>query len=161
MTLSRSFAALGVTAAVTLGAWTAAHAVNPEEQLTNPKLEARARSISRELRCVVCQSQPIDDSSAPVAQALRKLVRARLVAGDNDRQVIAAVTARYGDFVLLKPRLSPETAVLWLGPFLVLGLAGFGAVRYVQSQGRAEDLSEPLTEEEHRDLSRALEDRAS
>jgi cytochrome c-type biogenesis protein CcmH len=126
----------------------AALAVNPEEQLPNPQQEARARAISRELRCVVCQSQTIDDSSAPVAQALRKLVRDRIVAGDSDRQVVAAVTARYGDFVLLKPRFDASTALLWLGPFLVLGLGAAGAFAYVQHQSGAVEDPAPLSDEE-------------
>ncbi len=152
----RCLAPIVLTAILSLGALTPAYAVNPEEQLANPRLEARARAISRELRCVVCQSQTIDDSSAPVAQALRKLVRDRLVAGDDDRQVVAAVTARYGDFVLLKPRFSPETAVLWIGPFLVLALAGAGAFQYVQTHGAIAPEPQPLTEQERLSLSQAL-----
>ena len=142
---------------LSLAALTPARAVDPEEQLANPALEARARNISRELRCVVCQSQTIDDSAAPVAQALRKLVRDRLVAGDDDRQVVSAVTARYGDFVLLKPRFSAETAVLWLGPFLALGLAGLGAVQYVRIHGAAVAEPEPLSEQERERLSETLD----
>ena len=124
--------------------------------MQNPQQEARARAISRELRCVVCQSQTIDDSSAPVAQALRKLVRDRIVAGDSDRQVVAAVTARYGDFVLLKPRFDWSTSILWLGPFAVLGLGAAGAVLYVRRQGEAPDEPAPLTEAESAALSETL-----
>ena len=134
----------------------AALAVNPEEQLQNPRQEARARAISRELRCVVCQSQTIDDSSAPVAQALRKLVRDRIVAGDSDRQVVAAVTARYGDFVLLKPRFDWSTSILWLGPFAVLGLGAAGAVVYVRRQDGVADEPAPLTEAERTALAETL-----
>jgi cytochrome c-type biogenesis protein CcmH len=134
----------------------AVRAVNPEEQLSNPQQEARARAISRELRCVVCQSQTIDDSSAPVAQALRKLVRDRIVAGDSDRQVVAAVTARYGDFVLLKPRFDATTSILWLGPFAVLGLGAVGAVVYVRRQEALPDEPAPLTEAERTALAQTL-----
>jgi cytochrome c-type biogenesis protein CcmH len=95
-------------------------AVQPDEVLADPVLEARARALSKELRCMVCQNQSIDDSEAPLARDLRVLVRERLTAGDSDRQVINFLVDRYGEFVLLKPRLSPHTAVLWLGPPLLL-----------------------------------------
>lgn len=133
-----------------------ARAVDPEEQLPNAHQEARARAISRELRCVVCQSQTIDDSSAPVAKALRKLVRDRIVAGDSDRQVVAAVTARYGEFVLLKPRFQWSTALLWLGPFAVLGLGGAGAAVYIRRQSLADREPAPLSDAERRSLSDGL-----
>jgi cytochrome c-type biogenesis protein CcmH len=97
-----------------------AWAVQPDEVLSDPALEARARTLSRELRCMVCQNQSIDDSDAPLARDLRILVRERLQAGDGDQQVIDFLVARYGEFVLLKPRLSWHTAVLWLGPAAVL-----------------------------------------
>ncbi len=149
--------ALFLAACLTLSTAGAALAVNPEEQLPDPQQEARARAISRELRCVVCQSQTIDDSSAPVAQALRKLVRDRIVAGDSDKQVVAAVTARYGDFVLLKPRFDWSTSILWLGPFAVLGLGAAGAIVYVRRQGEAPDEPVPLTEAERATLSETLQ----
>jgi cytochrome c-type biogenesis protein CcmH len=102
-------------------AWSAclcfsAHAVQPDEILTDPALEARARVLSKELRCMVCQNQSIDDSDAPLARDLRILVRERLASGDSDRQVIDFLVARYGEFVLLNPRLSLHTALLWLLP---------------------------------------------
>jgi cytochrome c-type biogenesis protein CcmH len=100
-------------------------AVQPDEILSDPALEARARALSKELRCMVCQNQSIDDSDAPLARDLRVLVRERLVAGDSDRQVIDFLVARYGEFVLLKPRLSWRTALLWLGPPSVLLVGGF------------------------------------
>ncbi len=155
--MKRAGVTLVITALLTLSTAGAALAVNPEEQLQNPQQEARARAISRELRCVVCQSQTIDDSSAPVAQALRKLVRDRIVAGDTDRQVVAAVTARYGDFVLLKPRFDWSTSILWLGPFAVLGLGAAGALVYVRRQGEAPDEPAPLTEAEQATLSETLQ----
>ena len=95
-------------------------------------------------------------SSAPVAQALRKLVRDRIVAGDSDRQVVAAVTARYGDFVLLKPRFDWSTSILWLGPFAVLGLGAAGAVVYVRRQDGASEDPAPLSEAERADLAETL-----
>src|SRR6266581_8229932 len=91
-------------------------AVQPDEILTDPALEGRARTLSKELRCMVCQNQSIDDSDAPLARDLRLLVRERLTQGDSDRQVIDFLVARYGEFVLLKPRLGLHTAILWLGP---------------------------------------------
>jgi cytochrome c-type biogenesis protein CcmH len=100
-------------------------AVQPDEVLGNPQLESRARTLSRELRCMVCQNQSIDDSDAPLARDLRVLVRERLVAGDSDTQVIEFLVNRYGEFVLLRPRLHWQTALLWLAPaaVLLLGIA--------------------------------------
>jgi cytochrome c-type biogenesis protein CcmH len=102
-----------------------AFAVQPNEILTDATLEARARALSRELRCMVCQNQSIDDSDAPLARDLRVLVRERLQAGDSDPQVIDFLVARYGEFVLLKPRFSALTAVLWLGPAVILLIGAF------------------------------------
>ena len=109
-----------------LAAPSAAWAVQPDEVLPDATLEARARALSKELRCMVCQNQSIDDSDAPLARDLRVLVRERLHAGDSDRQVIDFLVARYGEFVLLRPRLSPHTALLWLGPAAVLLIGAFG-----------------------------------
>ena len=91
-------------------------AVQPDEVLSDSALEGRARALSKELRCMVCQNQSIDDSDAPLARDLRLLVRERLKEGDSDRQVIDFLVARYGEFVLLKPRLALHTALLWFGP---------------------------------------------
>jgi cytochrome c-type biogenesis protein CcmH len=104
------------------------HAVQVDEILPDPVLEARARAISQDLRCMVCQNQSIDDSEAPLARDLRLLVRERLKAGDSDTQVVDYLVARYGEFVLLKPRLNWHTAVLWGAPLTILiaGLLGFG-----------------------------------
>ena len=103
----------------------AAYAVQPDEIMSDPAKEARARDLSRELRCMVCQNQSIDDSDAPLARDLRLLVRERLSAGDKDDQVINFLVARYGEFVLLKPRIAWHTAVLWGAPvvLLLLGVA--------------------------------------
>jgi cytochrome c-type biogenesis protein CcmH len=95
-------------------------AVQPDEILPDATLETRARVLSKELRCMVCQNQSIDDSDAPLARDLRVLVRERLQAGDSDHQVIDFLVSRYGEFVLLKPRFSPHTALLWLGPAAIL-----------------------------------------
>ena len=95
---------------------TPAFAVLPSEQLADPALEARARAISSQLRCVVCQNQTIDDSDAELAHDLRVLLRQRLKAGDTDQQAIAFLVNRYGDYVLLKPPFEAETLLLWLGP---------------------------------------------
>ena len=96
--------------------------VQPDEMLSNSALENRARALSRELRCMVCQNQSIDDSDAPLARDLRILVRERLTAGDSDQQVLEFLTARYGDFVLLNPRVTSGTILLWvLPPLLLLG----------------------------------------
>src|SRR5262249_29986120 len=111
--------AVGLAALASPFAW----GVAADEILADAALEARARALSKELRCMVCQNQSIDDSDAPLARDLRILVRERLQAGDNDRQVIDLLVARYGEFVLLKPRFSPHTALLCLGPAATL-LAG-------------------------------------
>lgn len=95
-------------------------AVQPDEILADPALEQRARALSTELRCVVCQNQSIDDSEAPLARDLRLLLRERLTAGDSDEAAKAYLVARYGDFVLLKPPFNTTTLFLWIGPFLVL-----------------------------------------
>jgi cytochrome c-type biogenesis protein CcmH len=105
---------------------TSALAVQPDEVLTDPALESRARVLSRELRCMVCQNQSIDDSDAPLARDLRIMVRERLKAGDSDRQVIDALVSRYGEFVLLRPRLSWRTVLLWAAApaILLVGILG-------------------------------------
>lgn len=112
-------------------------AVSPDEQLADPALEARARAISLELRCVVCRNQSIDDSDAGIARDLRLLVRERLSAGDSDGAVKAAVVARYGSYVLLRPPVEPRTWPLWFGPFVLLGAgAGVGALYLRRRRGR-------------------------
>src|SRR5258706_11134659 len=115
-----------VAAVLSLAILSPAIALGPDEVLSDAALEARARSLSKELRCMVCQNQSIDDSDAPLARDLRVLVRERLQAGDGDQQVIDFLVSRYGEFVLLKPRFSAHTALLWLGPppLLLLGAPG-------------------------------------
>ena len=128
-------------------------AVQPDEVLKDPTLEARARDLSRELRCMVCQNQSIDDSEAPLARDLRLLVRERLTKGDSDRQVLDFLVARYGEFVLLKPRLEWQTLLLWGLPPAVL-IVGIVAL-FVQVRRRNAAAAElpPLTAEERRKLS--------
>jgi cytochrome c-type biogenesis protein CcmH len=103
-----------------------AAAVNPDEVLDDPALEARARELSLDLRCLVCQNQSIDDSNAELARDLRLLVRERLVAGDSDEDVIDYVVSRYGEFVLLTPRFSVQTLLLWGAPLLIFCWRGIG-----------------------------------
>ena len=119
----------------------AAHAVLPQEMLANPVQEARARSISSNLRCLVCQNQTIDDSNADLARDLRLIVRERIVAGDSDAQVMDFVVSRYGNYVLLKPPFQMDTALLWLLPFGTLLLALGIAYAYLRRQP-APDASE-------------------
>jgi cytochrome c-type biogenesis protein CcmH len=126
-------------------------AVQPDEVLPDPALETRARNLSRELRCMVCQNQSIDDSDAPLARDLRLLVRDRLKAGDSDSQVIDFLTARYGEFVLLKPRLSLGTALLWFAPLAVL-IVGAGAMLLALRRRRAVPQDAKLTPDEERRL---------
>jgi cytochrome c-type biogenesis protein CcmH len=133
---------------------TSAHAVLPGEQLADPKLEARARAISQELRCVVCQNQTIDDSDATLAHDLRVIVRERLKAGDSDEQVRAYVLRRYGPYVLLKPPLEPQTLVLWFGPLLILLAGAAGSIIYLRRRDRK--TSAGLTKDEELELSRIL-----
>jgi cytochrome c-type biogenesis protein CcmH len=113
----------------------AAYAVQPDEIMGDPAKEARARELSSELRCMVCQNQSIDDSEAPLARDLRLLVRERVAAGDSDAQVMDFLVARYGEFVLLKPQLKPHTLLLWLLP--PLALAGGGLALWVHGRRRS------------------------
>ncbi len=133
-------------------------AVEPGEMLKDPVLEARARTLSKELRCMVCQNQSIDDSEAPLAHDLRVLVRERLTAGDSDPQVIDFMVARYGEFVLLKPPLSWHTAALWGLPPAILLLGVVAIVIVVGRRRSAAAAQEPvnLTAAEEKRLSELL-----
>jgi cytochrome c-type biogenesis protein CcmH len=136
-----------------------AFAVEPDEVLPNPALEARARTLSKELRSMVCQNQSIDDSAAPLARDLRLLVRERLKAGDSDTQVLDFLVRRYGDFVLLKPPFNWQTALLWLlSPLLLLlaALSLWPAIRRARS-GPIVAAPAPLTEAEQGRLQSLLE----
>jgi cytochrome c-type biogenesis protein CcmH len=138
----------------------AAHAVRPDEMLADPALEARARDISKELRCLVCRNQSIDDSEADLAHDLRVLVRQRLAAGDTDRQVVNYIVSRYGDYVLLRPPLKIDTWLLWGGPGLVLLIGVWCLGRYLRRQAGASG-PPPLTADEERRLAHILKDDAA
>ncbi len=160
MTRSACFALLLLLAALALPS--RGLAVNPDEMLANPTLEGRAREISKELRCLVCQNQSIDDSDAQLAKDLRLLVRERLTAGDSDRQVIDYVVSRYGDFVLLKPPFKATTLALWLGPAAIVGLGVLAVALYYRRRARAAAAGDarpaPLSDEEKRRLEALLKD---
>ena len=134
-----------------------AHAVLPDEQLANPKLESRARHISQELRCVVCQNQTIDDSDAPLAHDLRVLLRQRLLKGDSDSAAEAFLVKRYGTYVLLKPPLESETLLLWLGPLAALLVGSLGLAVYLVKRRTAAEDALPLSANEERDFAALLE----
>ena len=141
-----------------------AGAVNPDEMLDDPALEARAREISKGLRCLVCQNQSIDDSDADLARDLRVLVRERLAGGDSDGQVIDYVVSRYGDFVLMRPPFKVTTYALWLGPALIAGLGVLAVVAFYRRRtaagARRGTAPPPLTEDEKRRLETLLDDRS-
>jgi len=139
---------------LTLLSMAPAFAVRPDEMLPDPALEARARDISKEIRCVVCQSENIDDSDADIAHDLRVLIREQLVAGKSDDQIRAFLVARYGDFVLLRPPFKAKTLVLWLGPFALLLIAGAGVALFYRRRRQIE--AAPLTEAERAKLDALL-----
>lgn len=130
-------------------------AVEPSEVLPDPALETRAREIGRALRCVVCQNQSIDDSDAPLAKDLRTLVREQLSAGKTDAEIMDYVVARYGDFVLLKPRFNAGTMLLWGTPFAVLLIAG--TVMVLRRRRSVAAPEKPLSEDEKRALEQAMQ----
>lgn len=146
-------ALLTIAAAGVLSA-TAARAVEPDEMLADPKLEARAQALSKELRCVVCQNQTIDDSDAALAKDLRVILRERIAAGDTDDQAMGYIVARYGSFVQMRPPLRGDTLALWFGPAIALVLGGAGAVIYMR--GRSPAAAPPLSETEEAEAERLL-----
>ncbi len=139
---------------------TPVHAVKPDEVLSDPALEARARALSAHLRCMVCQNQSIDDSDAELARDLRVLVRERLVAGDSDSEVIDYLVSRYGEFVLLKPRFSWQNLALWATPavVLIIGVTAFAAYsrRRASPAGKA---ATALTDDEQARIAKLLDER--
>ena len=138
----------------------AVHAVQPDEVLDDPALEARAREISAELRCVVCQNQSIDDSNAEIARDLRLLVRERLVEGDTSEQVLDYVVARYGDFVLLRPPWQPNTYLLWLGPPIMAIVIATLAVLFLRTYKRRQSAGltpAPLSPDDRAELNALVE----
>ncbi|HEY0422295.1 MAG TPA: cytochrome c-type biogenesis protein [Rhodopila sp.] len=128
----------------------AVQAVEPRERLADPALEARARTISGELRCLVCQNESIDESGADLAHDIRVFVRERLSAGDSDARAMQAIVSRYGSFVLLKPPVEPATFVLWYGPPLLVAIAGAGAVLWLRRRRSTPAEAAPLSPEESR-----------
>ena len=136
-----------LAAVVLMTSWPAV-AVEPNEMLADPALEARAREISRGLRCVVCQNESIDESNADLAHDLRILVRERLVAGDSDEQVVQYIVDRYGDFVLLRPPVKPATYLLWASPVILLLTAAVLIAIYLRRHRRVGVAPPPLTAEE-------------
>ena len=156
--MKRLLACVFVVAAM-LGT-SAAYAVQPDEIMADPAKETRARDLSRELRCMVCQNQSIDDSDAPLARDLRLLVRERIGAGDSDSQVIDFLVARYGEFVLLKPRFTPHTLLLWLLPPLALAGGGLALWIFSRRRSKSSGANDPsllkLSEEEEARLERLI-----
>jgi cytochrome c-type biogenesis protein CcmH len=145
-----------------LSASSSAYAVEPDEIMADPVKEARARELSSELRCMVCQNQSIDDSGAPLARDLRLLVRERISAGDSDAQVIDFLVARYGEFVLLKPRLEPHTFLLWLLPPMVLVGSGIALwMAYRRRSRPAAEATVALTADEKARLAALMADKGS
>jgi cytochrome c-type biogenesis protein CcmH len=143
-----------LVALLLLASLSPAFAVQPDEMLKDPALEARAREISAGLRCLVCQNQSIDDSNATMARDLRILIREKLTEGKSDGEVVDFVVARYGDFVLLKPRFKGTTIVLWLAPFVILGL-----VLVVALRKRARPAVNPLSESEKAEIAALINDK--
>ena len=134
-------------------------ATSPDEVLEDPALEARARSLAKELRCLVCQNQSIDDSDAGLARDLRQIVRERLLAGDTDAEIIDFVTARYGDFVLLRPPVKLSTLILWYGPPVIFVIAVIAIIFYLRRRRHDDDDREapsPLSAEDQEKLDRLL-----
>jgi cytochrome c-type biogenesis protein CcmH len=129
-------------------------AVQPDERLADPVLEGRARALSRELRCVVCQNETIDESNATLARDIRILLRERLAAGDSDAQATAYLVARYGDFVLLRPPVRADTWLLWFGPpaLLLLGAGGIA----IALRRRTSPVAAPLSAEEQAQVDKML-----
>lgn len=151
MRMRQSLAALILGITLFFAAITSAFAVNPDEMLKDPALEARARALSQQLRCMVCQNQSIDDSNAQLAADLRLLVRERLLKGDTDSDVLNYLVSRYGQFVLLKPRLTAETLLLWGAPILLFILAAASLFLFVKRRNALES-PKPLSLEEERRL---------
>lgn len=159
--MSRLITILSIVVLTALAAAAPSTAVEPDEMLSNPALEERAREISADLRCVVCQNQSIDDSDADIARDMRLLVRERLVAGDSDTEVVNYIVTRYGDFVLLHPPFQPNTLALWLAPpimAVVIAILSVMFFRAYQRQRAAGSSPDPLSPADRAELD-ALVDR--
>jgi cytochrome c-type biogenesis protein CcmH len=156
MRIRQMWSLLAILAMVSL--ISVAHAVEPDEVLKDPAQEARAREITRELKCVVCQNQSVDDSDAPLAKDIRVLVRERIVAGETDDAVREYIVQRYGQRVLLRPPLAIDTALIWIGPFALFAIALGTALLFLR-RGRGDALqSQPLTPEEQSRLDARLQE---
>ena len=142
--------------ALLLATWPAL-AVEPDEMLADPALEARARELTRELRCVVCQNQSVDDSDAPLARDIRILVRERIKNGDTDDEARDYIVARYGKFVLLRPPLARDTLILWFGPAVLLIVALTLAWVYLRNLRRDTPAPTPLSEAEEQAVKQRLD----
>jgi cytochrome c-type biogenesis protein CcmH len=153
----RTLAALTVTVALLAGAH--AYAVQPNEMLKDPALEARARALSEEIRCLVCQNQSIDDSNADLAHDLRVLVRDQIKQGKSDQQIRDFLVARYGEFVLLNPPMQTSTLLLWFGPLAVLVCGAIGLAVYFRSRARSVAGGDTLTADERARIARLLDER--
>jgi len=154
----RTLATLAVVATLLAGA--GAHAVQPNEMLKDPALEARARALSEEIRCLVCQNQSIDDSNADLAHDLRVLVRDQIKQGKSDRQIRDFLVARYGAFVLLDPPMQTSTLLLWFGPLAVLVCGGIGLAVFFRNRARtAAAGADTLTADERARIERLLDER--
>lgn len=152
--LKHILASAALAAAVCCGpSW----AMRPDEMLSDPKLEHRAREIDKELRCLVCQNESIDDSDADLAHDLRLLVRQRILAGDSNEQVKQYIVARYGKYVLLKPPFDAETYLLWFGPLILLVCAGGAAAFYMRRTSR-QTATAPLSPDEAKRLAQLLDE---
>jgi cytochrome c-type biogenesis protein CcmH len=146
-----------IAIALSLACASSALAVLPEEMLPDQRLEARAREISKEVRCQVCQNQNIDDSNAPLAADLRRIVRERLTAGDSDQQVLNYLVQRYGDYVLMRPPVRPSTWPLWFGSAVVLVIAAGAILVILRRRRTSPNAVPPLAADEERRLAELLE----
>ena len=135
-----------------------APALAQEAQLSDPRLEQRARDLSREIRCVVCQSQSVADSDADIAQELRVLIREQIAAGKSDQEIRDYLVARYGDFVLFDPPFKASTYALWIGPFAILVLAGIGVALFFRRRAQEPARARELSADEHSRVERLLQD---
>ena len=156
--MTRAFAAIVLLG---LALSPGARALAPGELLADPALETRARGLSKELRCLVCQNESIDDSNADLARDLRRIVRERLVAGDGDGDVKQFLVARYGDYVLLEPPIKLKTYALWFGPAAVLALGALGVVAFFRRRRALPTAPPPLSADERRRLNALLDREAS
>jgi cytochrome c-type biogenesis protein CcmH len=135
-----------------------APALAQEVQLTDPRLEQRARDLSREIRCVVCQSQSVAESDADIARELRAMIREQIAAGKSDEEIRGFLVARYGDFVLFDPPFKASTYVLWIGPFAILVLAAIGVALFFRRRAEEPAPARALSADEHRRVDRLLRD---